>query len=204
MNTEIAPGSQFGQLTVLSFCGINKYRHKLWLCKCACGTIKNISGAALRAGTTVACGCKQGEHHGLWKSPEYKVWDSARERCHNPNNASYKNYGGRGIQMCDEWRNSFATFIRDMGPRPSSKYSIDRIDNNGPYSPNNCRWATISQQARNTRSNRYVTIDGVCKCVSEWAFIFGLPPTLVFGRIRKGWNPEIALKTPRRGLRHVG
>src|SRR5690606_6584889 len=126
-------------------------------------------------------------------TPEYNAWSSMKSRCENPTVASNKDYGGRGIRVCDRWRDSFETFLADMGPRPSPQHSIDRIDNNGNYEPRNCRWATVLRQQRNKRSNHYVQFRGKTMTVTEAAEIAGANIVLVRSRIKRGWPIERAV-----------
>jgi|688.fasta_scaffold540352_3 hypothetical protein len=153
-------GFHFGKLKVLNFHSMNKYGRANFLCECDCGTIKVIQSMCLLRKYTISCGCHgknilglSRKTHGLSKSPEYKIFCKMKERCYNKNASYYNNYGGRGIVICDEWINSFITFYNDMGPIPSKNHSIDRINNDGPYSKENCRWATYQQQSSNNRAN---------------------------------------------------
>jgi hypothetical protein len=133
--------------------------------------------------------------HGGYGSPENNSWSSMRSRCQNPRSGQYHRYGGRGIKVCDRW-NDFATFLSDMGPRPSKMHSIDRIDVNGDYCPENCRWATPRQQSGNRRSNRLVSFNGEQKTVAEWAREFGLSPLTLIARLNRGWTTEESLLRP--------
>jgi len=153
---------KFGKLTVIKFLGDDEYGNKQWLCKCDCGVEKSILSGSFKRGLTKSCGCLHKEimkevktTHGYAnknnKSVEYLTWASMLDRCRNKNNKSYKNYGGRGIEVCDRWTNSFENFLEDMGKRPSNKHSIDRINVNDNYEPNNCRWATTYEQSINRR-----------------------------------------------------
>ncbi len=124
------------------------------------------------------------ESHGLSGTPEHKIWKGITKRCYNPKCAQYDDYGGRGIGMCDRWQGpaGFTNFLSDMGPRPSPKHSIDRIDNNKGYGPENCRWATRSEQARNKRNNRMFTINGKTQTISAWCEELNLKYHTVYGR----------------------
>jgi hypothetical protein len=119
-----------------------------------------------------------------------------RQRCHTTSHKSFANYGGRGIIVCDRWRHSFEAFLEDMGPRPSPKHSIDRIDNDGPYSPENCRWATMAEQGANKRSNVMLTAFGETTHLHEWARRAGYSAGAIYGRLRAGWDAERAIATP--------
>ena len=131
------------------------------------------------------------------KTPEYATWERMKARCYMPNHNSYKNYGGRGIVVCDAWRNSFASFLSDMGKRPSENHSLDRINNDGNYEPGNCKWSTAKDQARNRRNSLLVEIDGQRKTLAEWCEIYGTSHNRTRDRIVDlGWPPLMALTTP--------
>jgi hypothetical protein len=136
--------------------------------------------------------------HGLTHTPEYASWQHAKARCYNTGDKHFSDYGGRGITMCDRWRDSFELFLADMGPRPSRKHSIDRKNNDGHYEPSNCRWADPFQQANNTRHNRVVSALGAQRTMTEWARALAAKPGLVKARIRYGWSDHDAVTRPKR------
>jgi hypothetical protein len=197
-------GQTFGRLTVIEYAGRNK-GSSLWLCKCACGELTQpISASDLKKGHTQSCGCFRVERtsaknttHGLAHTEEYRIWQCMKARCGNPKNADYPDYGGRGIKVCTRWKNSFSKFLCDMGKRPSSKYSIDRFpDCNGDYDPENCRWATGSEQARNRRNKLLITCEGQTKNIDDWSDISGIKYITIYQRIKRGIPAKEAIFSP--------
>lgn len=179
----------FGELTVQH---IDNDRLYHWVCRCSCGSIKSVRGTSLISKHTKSCGClgrMTGYKHGMRKTPEYKTWQGLKDRCSNKNNPSYNSYGGRGIKVCDRWLHSFENFYTDLGSKPSKKYSIDRIDVNGDYSPENCKWATPKEQANNRRTNIYIDFNGLHLTIAEWARYLGIAVNVLHARIRRGDLP---------------
>lgn len=193
-------GQTFGDLTVKSYAG-RRVRTALWLCRCVCGNEKTVARDKLVNGKTVSCGCKRyrksqpAETHGLSKRPEWVAWSAAKGRCYNPKNKRFSYYGGRGITMCDRWRDDFETFFADMGPRPSPQHSLDRIDPNGDYSPENCQWSTLDYQKRNRRVC-YVNFRGKSEILSELPRDSSVSLVLARSRIARGWSAEDAVSLP--------
>lgn len=179
-------GKRFGRLLVLSENGRTKTGKVKWLCICDCGSSTTIKSQSLLLGTSQSCGCLHREQlverntkHGLFKGggkwPEgYGIWSGMKDRCYNPNHPKYADYGGRGIGICRRWLHSFVYFMEDMGPRPSKRHSIDRIRNNGNYTPKNCRWALPGMQAANTRKNIWVRFMGRKMIIRDWANEIGI------------------------------
>lgn len=208
-------GQKFGQWTVIRRGPTLSYWRVTWLCRCSCGTERNVVQNSLKAGLSNSCGCTKAEKIGAaarlrikhggarWQSAtgkrkdsEYHIWLGMRSRCSNPNSTAYADYGGRGIKVCDRWQNDYAAFLADVGKRPSPAYSIDRINNDGNYEPSNVRWATDEQQGRNKRNNRRLTYQGKTLTVSEWAEGLGIRRGLLTGRIKAGWTDEEILTRP--------
>ena len=203
-------GLTFGRLTVISRLP-SVGGATMWRCRCECGEMRSVVGKNMRNGVTRSCGCLKSEisrqravarntthgwapHHD--RTGEYRAWVGARNRCLDPNNASWKHYGGRGITICDRWRHSFEHFISDMGKRPSNRHSLDRIDNDGPYAPENCRWATLAQQANNRSNNNRLEVDGHVMTLSEAATKYGVAASTIAARRHLGWPMAMALLLP--------
>ena len=172
-------------------------------CICECGTEKIIAKDSLLSQRTQSCGCLQIEkthdrhtHYNDLYPIEYHAWKSMRQRCTNPNEKEYPRYGGRGISMDPTWED-FLVFYADVGPRPEKGYSLDRIDVDGNYNKENCRWATAKTQANNRRNNRRFTHDGRTLTVSEWARELGIEPTTLFRRLQRGTTFEKIMEKPK-------
>lgn len=190
-------GLQFGKLTVIGFAGLDKGKNSRWLCRCECGGKCTHLAGNLKRGRCPSCGClKKQKRVGqrCEDHPDFHVFSGMLTRCFNPKDHTYKRYGGRGIRVCDRWREGgFWVFLSDMGPRPSPDHSIDRIDNDGHYEPGNCRWATPKEQGRNRRTNRLITHDGLTLPMSEWAERLGVKRQMIQDRLNKGWPVEKVL-----------
>lgn len=201
-------GQRFGRYTVIcrdSDQISQNGRHRvMWKCKCDCGNVKTVHAYSLTSGQVVSCGCYKSELkreklkvHGGTHTRLYKVWDGMKARCYNPNKTYYPIYGGRGISMCDEWHYSFEAFREwSLANGYNDSLTIDRIDNDGNYCPENCRWATISQQNNNKSTSHYLTYKGETKTIMQWAEATGFTFHAIFARLAKGMSAEEALLTP--------
>lgn len=211
-------GERFGHLVVASepFIWIVKwYQPVCHTCICDCGVKTDVLVMRLRSRDTRSCGCvykrirsqngkatihiaqQKNTKHGYTKGgrkPEYRVWQGIKERCLKPEHKSYKDYGGRGIKICERWM-KFENFIADMGDRPSNFYSIERRDNDGDYEPGNCCWVQKRQQARNSRNNHIVEYNGKSQTLVEWSEELGMTFSTIRTRLHRGWSVERALST---------
>lgn len=187
-------GMQCGPYEIVGFAGFIKGA-SAWLARCQCGTHRIVRSSYFNGDYPAGC-----SHSGDYKHSIYKIWVLMRHRCYNKNNPSFGDYGGRGIGICKRWRDSFSHFVEDMGPRPGPEYSIDRIDNDGDYCPENCRWATQKQQCNNTRRNRTITYHGVTKTHSQWADTLAISRERFRQRVNKlesiGADVTQAITTP--------
>ena len=208
-------GKKFGLLTVIGRAP-NEIRcsgkkRSVWNCLCQCGGEKVVAAAHLRTGAVKSCGCLRsnagrrrgdrrepggGGRHGMAGSPEYRSWIGAKRRTMDVTDRSYHRYGGRGIQMSEEWREDFPQFLHDMGPRPHGT-SLERRDNDGPYSRENCCWATPTEQAKNRRSSKFYRIGEREMSLTEWSKLSGIAEPRIWKRINLlGWAPERAVFEP--------
>lgn len=190
---------RFARLTVIGYAG-QRSNASIWWCRCDCGKTIQTFGSNLRKGNTKSCGClnqemltARGTHH-MSKSRPYRQWVKMKSRCLNKDNPQYLNYGGRGITVCDRWL-KFENFFEDMGSRPDGM-TLERVNNNLGYSPENCQWATSKEQNNNKRQNRIITMNGVRKTVAQWCDDLGVRPGLVYGRLAQGWDDTRALTDP--------
>lgn len=206
-------GLRFTRLLVINYAGNNKDGRATWLCKCDCGAYHTTLGKYLLDGSTTSCGCRRATFlkgvvghkpplHGMTNTRIYQIWQGMRNRCHNPREKAYKNYGGRGISICKEWDDftNFYNWAMDNGY--SKELTIDRIDSDGNYAPDNCRWADRKTQGNNTRRNHKLTYKGVTKTMSEWAESEGIEYSTLRARINSyHWSTEKAIETPVRKIK---
>lgn len=180
-------------------------------CVCDCGSIKNVSIVSLKEGRSQSCGCLRSElltednfKHGGAYTFEYCIWGGMKARCSNSSAPQYKDYGGRGITVCERWLESYGNFIKDMGNRPSSAHTLDRIDNNGDYCPENCRWTTREEQNNNKRNNVFLRAYGKTLTLSQWSREVGLSASAISARVLRGLTGPLALAPTHRCKSYVG
>jgi hypothetical protein len=197
----VLPGDRFGMLTIefesSPKIGASRTRRS-FVCKCECGNSIVATLDHLRVGDIVSCGCKR---HGKSGSRTHRIWKGMIQRCTNSSREQFKNYGGRGITVCERWR-SFENFLSDMGDAPEGR-SIDRIDTNGNYEPGNCRWATPKEQSNNTRRVVQLEFLGCTGSVASMAEKFGIKKSTLYMRIRRGMSAEDAITKPNRYAAHI-
>lgn len=208
-------GQRFGRLTVIERSGSTKHGAAKWRCMCECGKETIVIGDELRKGNTTSCGCYarevsrelaleyiagQNKTHDMTETPIYKEWSEMKRRCYNPQDTSYENYGGRGIAVCDKWRDSFEAFYEDVSKLPhfgEKGYSLNRKDNDGNYEPNNIEWATAKEQANNRRSNHLIAYNGKTQTIAQWAEEYKMPYKKLWKRLNTfHWDIARALNTP--------
>lgn len=212
---KVSAGMRFGRWLVISAATSRFYRDKSkaslverkhWHCRCDCGTERDVSELNLKNGRSAGCGCsnveasveanlRHGETLGGKSTSEYTAWKAMHSRCRNPNNKRFEHYGGRGIDVCERWR-VFENFLTDMGRRPTSQHSLDRIDNDLGYEPGNCRWAIPHVQMTNRTVTRFVEVDGSNVPIATLAKRNGIPANTLRSRILNGWSLDDALNRP--------
>lgn len=190
-------GKKFGKLTAISI-SHKKDSGAFWHCECECGNKTIVRSAKLNNGSTRSCGCLIGTSgtHLLSKTTEYSIWTNIKTRCYNPKHRYFYRYGGRGIVLCERWSESFENFLADMGPRPSPKHTIDRINNDGNYEKANCRWATMQEQQNNKSSNEHIEYFGVRLTLAEAGRISHLKESAIRRRLKLGWTINNAMSAP--------
>jgi len=192
-------GAKIFKLRVLSQAGTDKRNEAIWRCICECGNEVMVLGNNLRRGGYKSCGCLNNERigdlnrrHSMSKTRIYKIWAGIRKRCNNPNMTSYADYGGRGIKVCEEW-GKFEDFYSDMAKGYEEHLTLDRIDANGDYTKENCKWSTMKDQARNKRNSVFIELDGSRKTVAEWEECSGTGRATITWRIKNGWGIRDAI-----------
>ncbi len=197
-------GIRVGSVVAVRVAGVNPHGKKLWAVRCDCGTEKVVEGTDFARGNYQSCGCRRASligarnsTHGMSEHPAFAVWASMKARCQRENHPAWANYGGRGIKVCPKWSDSFEAFWEDMGPTYVSGLTLDREDNSGDYSPENCRWTGWTTQARNKRGNVHVDTEGFGRVtVKEAAERSGLKYTTLLYRLKSGCPTELALTLP--------
>ena len=195
-------GNTYGRLTVISKDVAGSSGQIKWKCGCTCGNTVIVRGDSLRGGATLSCKCLNNEiasnsftKHGMSKTTTYRSFYNMLHRCYRASHKNFDRYGGRGIKVCDRWKNSFVNFVSDMGDKPIGM-TLDRINNDKNYEPDNCQWATQKEQSRNTSRNVILSLHGETKCISDWAKDLKIPIETLSSRINKlKWNDAKALTT---------
>lgn len=195
-------GQRFGRLMVVKHIG-TRSKSALWKCLCDCGTETEVVYGSLISGYTKSCGCLHREiakemmtTHGMRGTKLYKVWNNMLQRSNNLNNKYYSDYGGRGITVCDEWREFLPFYNWAMTNGYLEGLSIDRINNDGNYESSNCKWSTMKEQSNNRRNTVWIEYQGDRKTLAQWADIYGISSACLYGRIKIGWAIDKALLTP--------
>lgn len=192
--SKVFPGQRYGMLSVRECIGRLK-KERLFRCVCDCGRETELPAYTIHTGQTKSCGCLR-RKHGLYLSRTYSSWRSMLKRCYNPKHKSYSHYGAKGITVSSDWRSSFQSFLADMGEAPSSKHTIDRLNNELGYFKDNCRWATPIDQATNRKTSKYLEYQGVVLTYAQWCRKLGFPKHTISSRLDNGWSVEDALTRP--------
>lgn len=190
-------GKRFGRLLVIEKSGRNRYGF-IWKCRCDCGNFVHVRTISLTERGTKSCGClisessrKRSTTHGFFGTRTYKAWSAMLSRCNNPNVDAFKNYGARGIKVCSRWR-KFENFLKDMGEVPNG-LTLERKNNDIGYSPSNCEWTTMTNQANNRRSNVRIEIGDQCLTVAQWSSKVNVPRHTIYSRLKAGWSKHDAI-----------
>lgn len=205
-------GRKFGRLTVVSLSHYDKWRKRYWNCVCDCGRSKIVAERSLLSSNTRSCGCYRKQYatikhliHGMQGTRLYTIWLNMKNRCRNKKVPAYRDYGARGITVCDEWLDFMCFMKWSLSNGYDDSLSLDRIDNNKGYSPSNCRWVTRREQARNTRANVIIKYKGDSLCIVAMAERYNINPKLLYGRLESGWTVENAIELPVQShCRHKG
>ena len=200
---QFAPGIRYGRLTIIEPTDKRYFSNIIYRCKCDCGNECFVPSGSLGKGTN-SCGCLEKENrikHNMSNSKLYNVWINMKQRCDNPHEKRYKNYGGRGITYCNEWKDfePFYKWAMEVGYNPNApkgQCTLDRIDVNGNYEPKNCRWITNKEQQNNKTDSVYHEYNGESHTISQWADILNLPLNILKGRLSKGWDIKRTLEQP--------
>ncbi len=197
---RLKSGDRVGEWLLLD-ASLDNAQRKQFLCECSCGRRKIVNEYQMTSGKSKSCGCKRANRltHGYTRKgkvrAEWQAWNHMQQRCYNTNDKHFHDYGGRGVVVCERWRNSFEAFLEDVGDRPSKRHSLDRFPNgSGNYEPGNVRWATPMEQSQNRRSVIWIEHDGMTLCVAEWARITGIKRATILARYHKGYSPDRILK----------
>ena len=201
-------GQMFDRLTVMQESGKDTRGETLWMCKCECGNIVNVLSSNLRTGHTKSCGCRRSDKgvgnykHGMYGTSIYEVWSAMIQRCTNEGHAYYYRYGGRGIKVCVRWL-KFENFYKDMGDKPDG-FTLERINNNGDYCKDNCKWVTVKEQTHNRETTVNITFNGKTQCVAAWEDELGFKHGTLWMRIYKyNWPVEKAMTEPLKDVKRV-
>lgn len=205
MAGRVKSGHMFGCYVVVGPDEDRKGR-RYWLCKCSCGNVKSVREDHVLDGKVISCGCHKDKNtadrmriHGKSQTPIYRIYKHIYGRCYCKTDKRYKDYGGRGITVCEEWKNDFLSFYEWAIKNGYEKHlTIDRIDNDGNYSPDNCRWVSLYVQANNKRNNHFIEYAGIRLTVSQWAHRVGMNPKILDNRLRRGWSEERSITQPLR------
>ena len=199
-------GQKFGYWVVLSRDeNKNKHGHRMFICRCVCGSEKSLRGSMLTSGGSISCGCMvskdKNKTHDMSYTRTYKSWSSMKQRCFNKKNSNYPAYGAKGITVCERWINSFENFLSDMGERPKNT-TLDRVDVNGDYEPSNCRWATPMEQTLNRSETVWFEYNGETLCLEHLVKKYKITKTMLLGRLERGMSLHDAITTPHQKLQY--